>query len=285
MSDSDLTIPREVPLGVDADRREELLAARGIVIDSGLEDNPWYYDRDTDAFVQVTDIAPNGTAQIRVHTKPDTYAPITSLGAGQPHQPIEVEKRTTNLEVLASKLEQGIAIPVQETAVTDADHIVQAFARHELSELRIAVDWAEPFEPVADAKRLVDIVAALFFASATGGDDSDDPDNDAKGDTEQTSPFESGAGGNGDTATEDPDNEAPEQDRDPPGCARVRPAGQFDELLIDCVPDGTVAIDYGETIPRLVVELDSLDQVSRHEADDARQQLVVRLASDNDGDE
>lgn len=274
MSDSDLTIPRELPLDVDTDRRDELLAARDRVIDRGLETDPWYYDRDIDAFVQVVDVTPDGTAQIRVHTKSD-YAPIANPAAGRPHQPIAVGKETTDLETLASKLDEGIAVPVQEAAVTDADHIVQAFARHELSELRIAVDWAEPFEPVADAERLVDIVAALFFASAT---ERDDPDDNTEGNVEYTFPLES----NGDMAAVDADGGAPEQDRDPPGCARVRPAGQFDELLIDDVPNGTVAIDYGETIPRLVIELDSLDQVSQHEADDARQQLVVRLASDND---
>lgn len=177
MSDSDLTIPREVPLGVDPDRQNELIAARDVVIDCGLETDPWYYDRETDAFILVIDVAPDGTAQIRPHTKPGAYAPIMNLGAGQPHQPIEVERRTTDLETLASKLDEGIAVPVQEAAVTDADHIFQAFARYELSELGIAADWGEPFEPMVDTKRLVDIVAALFFASAT---ERDDPDDDAE---------------------------------------------------------------------------------------------------------
>jgi hypothetical protein len=71
----------------------------------------------------------------------------------------------------------------------------------------------------------------------------------------------------------------------PPGPASVSPAGQFDELHIDGVPDGAVAIDYGESIPRLMVEVESSDQVTTHGADHDRRTVVIQLPVERERDD
>jgi hypothetical protein len=65
----------------------------------------------------------------------------------------------------------------------------------------------------------------------------------------------------------------------------VSPAGQFDELHIDGVPDGAIAIDYGESIPRLVVEVDSSAHIQTHEADNDRRTVVIQLPVERESDD
>jgi hypothetical protein len=71
----------------------------------------------------------------------------------------------------------------------------------------------------------------------------------------------------------------------PPGPASVSPAGQFDELHIDGVPDGAIAIDYGESVPRLVVEVESSAHIQTDEADNYRRTFVVELPVERESDD
>jgi hypothetical protein len=71
----------------------------------------------------------------------------------------------------------------------------------------------------------------------------------------------------------------------PPGSASVSPAGQFDELHIDGVPDGAVAIDYGESVPRLVVEVESSAHIQTHESDNYRRTVVIELPVERERDD
>lgn len=70
-----------------------------------------------------------------------------------------------------------------------------------------------------------------------------------------------------------------------PETASVTPAGQFDTIDIDGA-EADAYVDYGETDPRMIIDLDSVDQVSLVEGEnDDPPQVVIDLGDGPDKDQ